>query len=161
MCLLQTNQTLLLGNRPCRQFSTTACSTTGSILAQRELGHFSNITLWSIGYRRAALSLLHTAVLLVRDVSSELWMARTWKRLLVMYMRISSSVSNIGLRWDVGGRPEAEYFGSFLQSSLILFMQINVYIHAVPEPSWGPTKTLHRSLSVWRCSPQFGWGNDS
>ncbi len=69
-----------------------------------------------------------------------------------MYMRISSSTSNRGLRRDVGGRPEVEYFGGtaevFLQSSLILFMQINVYIHAVPEPSWGPTKTLHRSLSV-------------
>ncbi len=65
-----------------------------------------------------------------------------------MYMRISSSMSNRGLRRDV----EVEYFGCtaevFLQSSLILFMQINVYIHAVPEPSWGPTKTLHRSLSV-------------
>lgn len=63
MCLFQTNQTLLLGNRPCSQFSTTACDTTGSILAQRELGYFSNITPWSIGYRRAGLSLLHTALL--------------------------------------------------------------------------------------------------
>lgn len=44
MYLLQMNQTLPLGNRPRRQFSTAACGTTGSILAQRELGHLSNIT---------------------------------------------------------------------------------------------------------------------
>lgn len=45
-----------------------------------------------------------------------------------MYMRISSSVSNRGLRSDVGGHPEAEYFGDTAED--FFFAKLSYFVHA-------------------------------